>query len=56
MRLFRPICSMVNNCWALLRGLWLILTTDTGPSLPSNSKERKESWGRLDSKNEHIHD
>jgi hypothetical protein len=24
MRLFKPIYSMVNNSWALLRGLWLI--------------------------------
>ena len=54
MRLFRPICSMVNNGWALLRGVWLILTTETDPT--SNSKERKESWASWDSKNEHVHD
>jgi hypothetical protein len=47
---------MVNNCWALLRGLWLILTTDTDPSLPSTSKDKKKSSERQDSKNECIHD
>jgi len=55
MKLFRLIYSMVHNCWALLRGLWLILTTDTNPLLPFNSTEQKESWGSWDS-NEHIHD
>jgi hypothetical protein len=43
---------MVNNGWALLRGVWLILTTDTDPT--SNSKEHKESWASWDSKNEHV--
>ena len=49
---------MVHNCYALLRGLWLMVTTDTSASLPLSSKQRKESEGRddRDSENEHLDD
>jgi len=35
-----------------------MLTIDTDPSLPSRPKEPKksDSWGAMDSENEHIHD
>jgi len=32
---------MVHNCWAFVRGIWLMVTIDTGPSLLIRSKNAR---------------